>query len=80
MSQVSTYQKLFQSENDLLNRKEAAIYLGVNEHTLAVWACVKRYKLPYIKVGRLVKYRRIDLDTFLEDRTITRIEESKHAR
>lgn len=54
----------------LLNRREAADYLGIKPHTLAVWACCKRYDLPYIKVGRLVKYRKDDLDTFLARRTL----------
>lgn len=54
---------------ELLTRKQAANFLGVTEHTLAVWACTKRYKLPFIKVGRLVKYRYSDLLAFLDSRT-----------
>ncbi|MFW0778199.1 MAG: helix-turn-helix domain-containing protein [Rickettsiales bacterium] len=53
----------------LLTRKQAAEFLGVKEHTLAVWACNKRYTLPYVKVGRLVKYRYSDLLAFVEART-----------
>jgi hypothetical protein len=49
---------------DLLTRVEAAEYLGISAKTLAVWACVKRYNLPYVKVGCLVKYRRADLYPF----------------
>lgn len=48
-----------------LSRKDAAEYLGIIERTLAVWACVKRYNLPYVKTGRLVKYRRSDLENFI---------------
>ena len=55
--------------NPLLNRKEAAEKLGVTEGTLAVWSCTKRYGLPFIKVGRLVKYRLADLEAFLDSRT-----------
>lgn len=55
----------------LLTRKQAAEFLGVKEHTLAVWACNKRYTLPYVKVGRLVKYRYSDLLHFVEQRTHT---------
>ena len=25
-------------------------------HTLAVWRCTQRYALPYVKVGRKVRY------------------------
>jgi excisionase family DNA binding protein len=57
-------------DNDtLLTRKEAAKYLGVQPETLAVWAWSGRYKLPYIKVGR-VRYRKSDLDIFIRTHTI----------
>lgn len=51
----------------LLTRKEAADYLGVKAQTLACWACVGRYRLPFVKVGRLVKYRQADLDRFIAE-------------
>ena len=56
----------------LLTRQQAAAYLGVKPQTLSVWACTKRYGLPFIKVGRLVRYRvsDLDLDAFLARRTI----------
>lgn len=47
---------------ELLSRREAAAYLGVAEQTLAIWKCTKRQELPYVKIGKLVKYRRSDLD------------------
>ncbi len=52
--------------NPLLSRQQAAAYLGVNERTLANWKCAKRYHLPTFKIGRLVKYRQADLDTFIQ--------------
>lgn len=57
------------SDDQLLNSKQAADYLGIAVETLNVWRCTKRYDLPYIKVGRLVKYRQSALDAFLESRT-----------
>jgi len=54
----------------LLSTSEAAEYLGTTIGTLEVWRCSKRYPLAYIKVGRLVKYRRADLDQFLESRRV----------
>jgi len=36
---------------------------------LAIWKCSSRYDLPVIKVGRLVKYRRSELDAFLRRHT-----------
>jgi excisionase family DNA binding protein len=54
----------------LLTRQEAAAYLGIAPQTLAVWATNNRYHLPFIKVGRCVRYRRRDLDRFLEQRIV----------
>ena len=57
-------------QNTLLNRTQAAEYLGVSKGTLEVWACTKRYALPYVKVGRLVKYRLSDLQAFVASRVV----------
>lgn len=54
----------------LLSRPQAAEYLGIEPQTLAVWACTGRYDLPYVKVGRSVRYRIADLDRFIAARTI----------
>ncbi len=53
---------------NLLTRSEAAEYLGISPGTLEVWACTKRYDLPYIKVGRSVRYSLEDLNAFIERR------------
>ena len=58
-----------QKNTDLLTNEEAAAYLGLKPGTLDVWRSTKRYSLPYIKVGRLVRYRKSDLDRFLEEQT-----------
>lgn len=58
------------TQSNLLDTGPAADYLGVTPRTLEVWRCVKRHAIPYIKVGRLVKYRQSDLDAWLESRTI----------
>lgn len=56
--------------SDLLNTEQAATYLGVTMRTLEVWRCTKRQAIPYIKVGRLVKYRKTDLDIWLARQTV----------
>ena len=58
-----------QSTDPLFTPYEASEYLGVSQDTLSVWRCVGRYNIPFIKVGRLVKYRKSSLDAFLESRT-----------
>jgi hypothetical protein len=50
----------------LMDRKTAARYLRVSPGTLAVWDCTKRYDLKPLKVGRSVRYRKSDLDSFVE--------------
>lgn len=58
-------------QSDLLTRREAAAYLGVTAETLAVWASTRRYPLRFVKVGRLAKYRKSDLDAFINNRTVS---------
>jgi len=54
--------------NPLLNRKQAAQYLGVSPGTLAVWDCTKQKGLNPILIGKLVHYQLADLDHFLDQR------------
>jgi len=53
---------------ELLTRDEAARYLGLKPQTLAVWASTGRYELPFIRAGRYVRYRKQDLDRWLDSR------------
>ena len=55
----------------LLTRAEAAAYLGLRTQTLAAWATTKRYKLPFVRVGSLTKYRVEDLEKFIAENTVT---------
>jgi len=57
--------------NRLLTTNEAAQILGIKPQTLAYWRCVKRYDLPFIRVGRSCRYKRSDIDKFIESRTVT---------
>lgn len=56
------------SDSQLLNAEQAAQYLGVAKQTLHNWRSSGRYRLPCLRVGRLVRYRRSDLDAWLESR------------
>lgn len=56
-------------KDPLRNEVEAGQILGVKPTTLQIWRCTQRYPLPYVKVGRLVRYRQSDLDAFLTLRT-----------
>jgi len=54
-------------QKELLGTKEAAELLGISRHTLYEW--IVRRKIPHLKVGRLVKFRREDLESWLKERT-----------
>tara|TARA_B100001939_G_C16673534_1_gene501308 strand:+ start:231 stop:452 length:222 start_codon:yes stop_codon:yes gene_type:complete len=50
--------------DQLLTPQDVASRLGVSTTTLSTWRCTKRYPLPYVKVGRLVRYRLEDVEEF----------------
>lgn len=51
----------------LLTTEQAAQILGIKPNTLENWRCTKRVSLPYVKVGRSIRYRQADLQKFIED-------------
>jgi excisionase family DNA binding protein len=54
----------------LLTNEQAAAYLGLQPDTLCVWRSLKINNIPYIKIGRNVRYRPEDLDSFLASQTV----------
>jgi excisionase family DNA binding protein len=56
--------------NQLLNEAQTAELIGVSPQTLSIWRCSGRYRLPYIRCGRLIRYRRSDVEAWLESRTV----------
>lgn len=70
MGNIASLARFPHNTSALLDTEAAAKYLGVAPRSLEVWRCVKRHSIPYIKVGRLVKYRLSDLDAWLEARTV----------
>ena len=51
-------------ERPTMSSAQAAEYLGIDPQTLADWRYTKRQNIPFTRVGRLVKYKRADLDRF----------------
>ncbi len=64
-----TIQSIIEAGRDLLDEKAAAQFLDNSPGTLSVWRSTGRYNLPFIKIGRNVRYRRADLVAWLEKRT-----------
>ena len=56
-------------ENGRLNNFEAAAYLGLKAATLNKWRVIGEGP-PFLKVGRLIQYRKADLDAYLAGRLV----------
>jgi excisionase family DNA binding protein len=54
----------------LLTTEEAAALLGAKPQTLSIWRCTRVRNIPFVKIGRLVRYRERDLIAWLEKNTI----------
>ena len=55
-----------QSTPQLLNDTEVARLLTVPKATLAIWRSRRPEYLPFVKLGRHVRYRRDDVLQFIE--------------
>ena len=53
----------------LLRPEVVARLLDVTEGTLAVWRTTRRYPLRWVKVGRVIRYRMEDVQSFIALRT-----------
>ncbi|MBK9740380.1 MAG: helix-turn-helix domain-containing protein [Actinobacteria bacterium] len=56
------------SSGDLLTVEQAADYLNITEHF--VRRLIRERRIPFLKVGRLVRLRRTDIDEYLASRLV----------
>lgn len=61
---------------NLLSTKDAAAYLALRPGTLATWRSQGRSPIPFVRIGRAVRYRIEDLVAFVEEQ---RTNKSGHA-
>lgn len=54
---------------ELMTAQQVARLLGVSTETLRKWRA-KRKCLPYVRVGRHIRYRAADVAAFVEQRTV----------
>jgi excisionase family DNA binding protein len=54
---------------ELLDENGAAAYLRLKRQTLSAWRCHHQGP-PFVRVGRLVRYRKGDLDAWLDKQTV----------
>jgi len=52
--------------SQLLNPHEAAKALRTSYGVLAVWRCVRRHPLRFVRIGRKIFYRPEDIQKFIE--------------
>lgn len=50
----------------LLTQKEAADYLGTTVGTLNTWRHYGKDKIPFVRWGTRIRYRKEDLDTWIQ--------------
>ena len=58
-------------EKRFLSMNECSEFLGVTKGTLYVWVCHKR--IPYLKMGKLVKFDMKEIDHWLKDKRIKEV-------
>ena len=56
------------SSGDFLTVEQAADYLNITEHVLR--RLIRERRSPFLKVGRLVRLRRTDIDEYLASRLV----------
>lgn len=61
------------TEHSLLTPGQTAGQLNIPVSTLSRWRSERR-ELPYVTVGRLIRYRQADIDRWIDDNTINPIE------
>ena len=66
---MSNDQTRIDTAPSLLNKQEAAIYLGVTPRWMTESVTLRR--IPYVKLGHYVRFRRSDLDDYIEANTVT---------
>jgi predicted DNA-binding transcriptional regulator AlpA len=63
------YDKVFLSTGEVAN------ITGNTTSTLATWRCTKKVNIPYIKIGKTVRYRLSDVLNYLDKMTSQEIVE-----
>ena len=57
-------------QDDKLDRKEAARFLGISEAFLAADVITRRHQVPFYKIGRRCVYVKSQLDTWMAARMV----------
>lgn len=55
------------SNGNLMDQKMAADYLSTTVGSLNVWRTTGRHKIPYVRWGHCIRYRKVDLDAWIAE-------------
>lgn len=61
----------------LMTQSEAANYLNTSVGVLNTWRSIGKQKLPFVHWGRSIRYKKEDLDTWIENQTENKPEDKK---
>ena len=64
----------------MIDRRQAAEFLGVAVGTLANWECTGRNRLPHVKIGKRVRYRVADLERWIASRVVNPLPDLEDTR
>ena len=58
--------------NRLMDQKTAAAYLGTTVGSLNVWRATGKHKIPYVRLGSCIRYKKEDLDAWIDAHTLNK--------
>jgi excisionase family DNA binding protein len=58
----------------LMSQTEAAKYLGTTIGTLNSWRHYGKQKIPFVRWGKCIRYRKADLDIWIASQTENKVE------
>lgn len=53
--------------DSLMDQKTAAAYLGTTVGSLNVWRANGKHKIPFVRWGHNIRYRKSDLDAWIAE-------------
>ena len=67
-SALSTKASVSSVRPRLMNIEDCSIYIGLSVHT--IYTMVSQRRIPFVKIGRLVKFDVVLLDAWITKRTV----------
>lgn len=74
---LKAMEAMLHPQEEYLSFDQAVVYLKTTKRALA--DRVRAREIPYIKDGKFIKFRRKDLDSYMESRRVMPIEELRRA-